>query len=89
MLATIENRVLRAGIKGQCDLYAIERGGRHFEIELKGPTGSLRPEQRLWKEFCEFWGVSYMLLRMNIGESAESAASRWCDEISQKLSSCN
>ena len=80
------DRFTKVGIKGQADLYGIERGSRHVEIELKGVNTPLTPEQKAWKAFCEAWGVVYMLLRMQPGESPEQAAQRWVGEISERMS---
>lgn len=54
---------VRAGIKGQADVYFYMRGGRGGEIELKNLHTPQTKEQRAWQAFCEAWGIPYLLLR--------------------------
>jgi hypothetical protein len=72
---------MRAGIKGQCDLYGVVRGGRHLEIELKSATGSLRAEQKAWRAWCVQWGVPYALLEGSKLETTEETVGRWLSEL--------
>ncbi len=44
------------GIKGQCDLYGVIRGGKIIEVELKGVGKNLKPDQRNWASWCAEWG---------------------------------
>lgn len=69
------------GITGQCDLYALVRGGRHIEIELKSATGTLEPEQKDWRAWCERWEIPYLLLSGEVGETVKETVERWCGEI--------
>ena len=54
---------VRAGIKGQADVYFYMRGGRGGEIELKNIHTPQTKEQKAWQSFCEAWGIPYLLLR--------------------------
>lgn len=83
----IEDRTVRAGIKGQCDLYGYVRGGRTIEVELKGVGKYLSPEQKAWQAWCEEWRVPHVVLRAARGETVEETVGRWCDEIRNVLSS--
>src|SRR4029077_466222 len=76
---------MRAGIKGQADVYGIARGGRHVEIEVKNLKGKLTPEQVAWQRFCTEWGISHVVVRPGEGESDEEAVARWCGEIRRAL----
>lgn len=57
-----ESRV-RAGIKGQADVYFYMRGGRGGEIELKNIRTPQTKEQKAWQAFCEEWEIPFLLLR--------------------------
>jgi hypothetical protein len=81
----IEGRAMRAGIKGQCDLYGYERGGRIIELELKSLTGRQTPEQVRWAEFCRVWGVPHLVLKPAQGEGLDETVGRWCEEIGRAL----
>lgn len=83
--AKIDGRIIQAGIKGQCDLWGVTRGGTHVEIELKSIRGSLTPEQRSWGAFCVEWRVPYVALKAHKGESCQQTAERWCVEIRRVL----
>jgi len=74
--------VVRFGIKGQCDVYGLVRGGGHLEVELKSKTGRLSPEQQAWAKFCRSWGVPHVVLWPLAGESVEQTVARWCAELS-------
>lgn len=58
-----DGRVFRAGLRGQSDLYAITKGGRHIEIEVKSKTGKLTPDQERWRDWCQSFGVPWFLLK--------------------------
>lgn len=80
-LIKLEDRVFRAGIPGQCDFYALGKGGRHYEIELKREHGRLSEAQRAWKEWCLTWGISWILLQVRKGEVPCETVHRWVEEL--------
>lgn len=80
-----DGRVFKAGLKGQCDLYAVARGGLHLEIELKAEKGRLSKEQMAWRDFCREWGVPWLLLQPTRGETVEATLARWIDEVRDLL----
>lgn len=45
--------------KGIPDLYAVING-RHLEIEVKAPNGSLDPMQEKWRDKCIRLGIDYI-----------------------------
>lgn len=79
----------RAGIAGQCDVYGITRGGGHIEVEAKAAKGKLREQQEAWREWCEAWGVPYMLIRARAGEHPDATVGRWCVELQETLGALN
>lgn len=81
----VEGRVIRFGIRGQCDLYAIAYNGLHAEIELKALGGDLAPEQRAWRAWCINWNVPYALLEEREHESKSDTIGRWCRELRSVL----
>jgi hypothetical protein len=83
----VGKRVMRFGIPGQCDLYALGRGGRHGEVELKAAAGSLKPEQRAWRDFCAAWGIPWIVLKAKLGEPVDQTIARWLTELSENFSS--
>jgi hypothetical protein len=87
--ATIEGRHVRAGLKGQCDLYGIVRGGLHVEVETKALGGRLRPEQKVWREWCERGEVPYLLLTVPKGEEPDATVTRWVSELRALVDSKN
>jgi len=89
MVAQTDGRWMKAGIKGQCDLYGLLRGGGHIEIELKSYGGTLSPEQIRWQAFCGSWGVPHVVLRGDVGEAPETAAGRWCGALNAFLDECS
>lgn len=78
----LEERVFRAGIPGQCDLYAIGRGGRHYEIEIKR-FGKLSPAQEAWRDWCKQWGVPWTCLSVKRGEPVPETMARWMGELAE------
>lgn len=52
-------------LKGFPDIMGFykDNKGRMFVIEVKGPKGVLRPEQKVWKIKLESLGVPYCLAR--------------------------
>jgi hypothetical protein len=87
---TLEGRVFRAGIPGQCDLYVLGRGGWHGELEVKR-YGSLTPEQERWRDWCIEWGVPWECVRVRRGtlgdESPAATVDRWVKEVRTWLDS--
>lgn len=81
----VDDRTVRVGIKGQCDLYGYLRGGHAVEIELKSATGTLSKEQKDWRAFCLEWGIPYVLLQQRAGESHEETVERWGVELAKAL----
>jgi hypothetical protein len=81
----LESRVFRAGIPGQCDLYAIGKGARHFEIECKR-FGKLSEPQERWRDWCRSWGIPWLLLEVAKGEVPAETVHRWIDELRQLFS---
>lgn len=81
LVARIEGRSIRTGIKGQCDLHGYFRGGKAIEIELKGPKGRILPEQRAWATWCAEWGVLHLTLKARADETIDQTVERWCNEI--------
>lgn len=78
---SIGSRKIRAGIKGQADLYGFWRGGRAIELELKSASGRSSEEQLKWAAFCHAWGVQHLVLKAWKSESVVETAERWCREI--------
>jgi hypothetical protein len=85
LAARVGERTVRAGIKGQADLYAYVRGGSVIEIELKAAGKLLSPEQKTWQTWCREWGVPHLVLRAEKGETVEGTVERWIGEISAAL----
>jgi hypothetical protein len=77
----VEDRIIATGIAGQCDLYAIVRGGRHIEIELKSKAGKLSEEQLRWGLWCESWGVPWTVMCPLPKETPDQTVSRWIEEL--------
>lgn len=77
----VEERTVRAGIAGQCDLYGITRGGGHIEIELKNVGKDLNPDQKKWRAWCLEWEIPHVVLRAAKGETVEGTVERWLTEL--------
>jgi hypothetical protein len=82
----LEDRVFRAGIPGQCDLYVIGRGGWHGEVEIKRYT-RLSPAQENWRDWCVSWNVPWLVLDVSKSENPPETISRWVNEVSEWLRS--
>jgi hypothetical protein len=82
----IEDRVFKAGIKGQCDIYAYTKGGRVVEIETKAKRGVLSENQKHWRDWCVSWGVPWMQLKPLKSETSEQTVTRWVEELRQCVS---
>jgi hypothetical protein len=78
----VDDRMFRAGIPGQCDLYALAKGGRHFEIECKR-FGRLSEAQERWRAWCFGWGVPWLLLEVRRTEQPAETVTRWVREVSE------
>lgn len=48
---------VRLGTKGEADIWAILKGGRHVEIEVKKPGEKPTPEQFEWLRQCAAQGA--------------------------------
>ena len=72
---------LKAGIKGQADLYAIVIGGMHVELECKAAKGRLLEEQKAWRAFCHERRIPHLVLRAKPGEHPASTVERWVSEL--------
>lgn len=82
----VEGRAMRAGIRGQCDLYGYVRGtSRVIEIELKSTTGTLNEHQQRWRNFCIEWGVDHLVLKARKNETVDLTVSRWIQETRDAL----
>jgi hypothetical protein len=70
-------------VAGQCDLYALVRGGKHIEVELKqaGAPKRIPPDQQAWADFCLDWGVPHIVLRAAPTETVGDTIVRWCAEL--------
>lgn len=75
-----KQRFFHSGKAGQCDTYAIGRGGLHYELEGKSLHGQLNPAQKRWRDWCVSWEIPWMLLRPMPGEQPTETVQRWCDE---------
>lgn len=78
---SIHGTQVRNGIKGQCDAYAVQRGGRHIEIEAKSATGRIEAEQAKWRALCERFAIPYLLLVARSGEDSKVTVDRWVEEF--------
>lgn len=77
--------VIRNGIKGQADAYALVRGGRHVEIETKAAKGSLEKEQRAWRAFCAAFEIPHLVLRAKTDEAPVVTVERWVNELAKVI----
>jgi hypothetical protein len=74
---TGEDRMVIAGIKGQCDLYFYVYGGRGGEVELKSENGRLNPKQRAWRDWCLAGQIPWVCLWPWSTETKEETVRRW------------
>jgi len=77
----IDGRMFRAGIKGQCDFYAIGASGYHYEIEVKRHGQKLSPHQINWRDWCLAHNVPWLLLDVERGELPAATIERWVSEL--------
>ena len=80
----VDDRVFRAGIKGQSDLYVLGRGGWHGEVEVKR-FGKLSPAQEHWRDWCRAWGVPWIELKGKRDETVAQTMDRWFLELGALL----
>jgi hypothetical protein len=76
----VEDRIFRAAIPGQCDIYAIGQGGLHYEIECKRFT-QLSPAQVRWRDWCQARGVPWICLEVRKKELESHTIDRWVSEL--------
>lgn len=64
VVAAIDGRVIRAGIKGQADITGIAApSGRRIEIEVKAGRDRMRPEQAAFREAVLAAGGIHVIAR--------------------------
>jgi hypothetical protein len=78
---TGKDRMVVAGIAGQCDLYFYVFGGRCGEVEIKSQKGRLTPEQRAWRDWCLAAQIPWMCLWPWPNEAPERTVRRWVGAI--------
>lgn len=76
-----DGRVMKAGVKGQADIWGFTLEGRHIEIEAKAAGGRLTPDQAAWRDFCLTTGVVYMLAQARPHEPPDTTCLRWVREL--------
>lgn len=79
------DRTIAVGVRGQCDLYGLARGGLHIELELKTADGVMSDKQLAWQAFCHRWEVPHLVLQARSGEGVEETVGRWCEEIQSMI----
>lgn len=80
-----DGRVLKAGVKGQADIWGFTLEGRHIEIEAKAAGGRLTPDQAAWRAFCETTGVVYLLAQARPHEPPDTTCLRWVRELNDAI----
>lgn len=75
--------LLKNGITGQADAYAIRKGGLHVEIETKAARGKMRTAQVAWRGWCHAWGVPHLILQARLGETSDGTVQRWIAELGE------
>jgi hypothetical protein len=60
---THRGRIVRFGVPGQADITGLIRGGRRLEVEVKGPTGRVSPEQEAFGALIVSLGGIYLIAR--------------------------
>lgn len=78
---TNKDRIVIAGIPGQCDLYFYVYGGRGGEIEIKSQHGRLTPEQKAWRDWCLAGQIPWLCLWPWQNETKEETVQRWVSAI--------
>jgi hypothetical protein len=74
---TNKDRMVIAGIPGQCDLYGYIYGGRVIEVELKSQNGRLTTEQRAWRDWCLAGQIPWVCLWPWPNEAPAQTVRRW------------
>ena len=78
---------VRAGVRGQADIYCIVRGGGHVEIETKMPGRKLRIEQIAWRQRCEAMQIPYLLLYGIRRSTPAATVESWIEALREAISS--
>ena len=78
---TGKDRMVIAGIRGQCDLYGYLYSGRVIEVEIKSQNGRLSPEQKNWRDWCQAGQIPWLCLWPWPGETREETVRRWVEAI--------
>lgn len=75
---------VKAGIKGQADVYGYIKSFRAIpiEIEFKGERTPTSEAQKRWRTFCDEWGILHFIFRARIGEHPSVTLQRWSTELS-------
>jgi|GEM_PF-2472200 len=55
-------RFIRSGVKGRADLWCVLDTGTHVEIECKQPGRGLSRPQRLFRDYCQKMGLSFVVV---------------------------
>ena len=76
-----KDRMVIAGIPGQCDLYFYTYGGRCGEVEIKSQNGRLTPEQRAWRDWCQAGQIPWLCLWPWPSETSAETVQRWVEAI--------
>lgn len=84
---TAAGTFVRAGIKGQADVYGFLSGSPAvpFELEAKAHAGRPTEEQIAWANFCRRMGIPHLFLRAHKGERPTATVNRWIDELQTLL----
>jgi hypothetical protein len=75
------SRVVHVGVEGQADAYALLRGGRIVEIETKAARGRMRDAQDRWRDFCDGWGISHVVLTASKYATPEENVTIWVEVL--------
>lgn len=76
----VDDRFFRASLPGQCDIYCLSTGGRHYEIELKR-FGKLSKAQESWRAFCIDWRIPWVCLSVAKDEEPPATIDRWLAQL--------
>ena len=79
-VAKMRGATVSFAVAGQCDLYGLVKGGRALEVE-RIATGTLKPDQRDWRDWCVAWSVPHIVLKAKKDETVEQTVSRWIVEL--------
>lgn len=84
----IEDRFIRAGIKGQADVWGHlfrDPYPMPLEIELKNVNTSDTDEQKAWRAYCEERRVPYLYMRAKKGDTPAQVIAEWIRETDDWL----